>query len=65
MPARFRSIGRAAAADSNVLAAPGISVKLSALCPRFELAQTARAVAELGERLLALARSSRARPASR
>jgi RHH-type proline utilization regulon transcriptional repressor/proline dehydrogenase/delta 1-pyrroline-5-carboxylate dehydrogenase len=48
-------VGRAAA-NANPLNAPGISVKLSALCPRFEFAQSARAVAELGDRLATLAR---------
>jgi RHH-type proline utilization regulon transcriptional repressor/proline dehydrogenase/delta 1-pyrroline-5-carboxylate dehydrogenase len=50
------AIGRESASSDDVLGAPSISVKLSALCPRYELAQSARAVAELGERLLALAR---------
>jgi RHH-type proline utilization regulon transcriptional repressor/proline dehydrogenase/delta 1-pyrroline-5-carboxylate dehydrogenase len=36
--------------------APSVSVKLSALCPRFEVAQSARAVEELSERLLVLAK---------
>jgi RHH-type proline utilization regulon transcriptional repressor/proline dehydrogenase/delta 1-pyrroline-5-carboxylate dehydrogenase len=40
--------------------APSISVKLSALCTRFEFAHGARAVAELGERLLVLARLAKA-----
>jgi RHH-type proline utilization regulon transcriptional repressor/proline dehydrogenase/delta 1-pyrroline-5-carboxylate dehydrogenase len=40
--------------------APSISVKLSALCPRFELAQSARAVEELSERLLVLAKLAKA-----
>ncbi|MFQ5660726.1 MAG: bifunctional proline dehydrogenase/L-glutamate gamma-semialdehyde dehydrogenase PutA [Gammaproteobacteria bacterium] len=34
---------------------PGISVKLSALCPRFDYTQQQRAVPELGKRLLTLA----------
>jgi RHH-type proline utilization regulon transcriptional repressor/proline dehydrogenase/delta 1-pyrroline-5-carboxylate dehydrogenase len=36
--------------------APSVSVKLSALCPRFEVAQSARAVGDLCERLLVLAK---------
>ncbi|MFN7136471.1 MAG: bifunctional proline dehydrogenase/L-glutamate gamma-semialdehyde dehydrogenase PutA, partial [Thermomonas sp.] len=39
-----------------VFAAPSISVKLSALHPRYEHAKRARVLAELGERLLELAR---------
>ena len=39
---------------------PGISVKLSSLCPRFEPNQSARAVSELTERLLRLATAARA-----
>ncbi|TCT20050.1 bifunctional proline dehydrogenase/L-glutamate gamma-semialdehyde dehydrogenase PutA [Thermomonas haemolytica] len=46
---------RAAGADA-VFAAPSISVKLSALHPRYEHAKRARVLAELGERLLELAR---------
>jgi RHH-type proline utilization regulon transcriptional repressor/proline dehydrogenase/delta 1-pyrroline-5-carboxylate dehydrogenase len=46
-----------AAADIEVgsVAAPSISVKLSALFPRYEFAQAARVHAELGPRLLELA----------
>lgn len=39
---------------------PGISVKLSALCPRYEPLQQARAVSELTDRLLHLANRARA-----
>ncbi|MGR8933781.1 MAG: bifunctional proline dehydrogenase/L-glutamate gamma-semialdehyde dehydrogenase PutA [Gammaproteobacteria bacterium] len=39
---------------------PGISIKLSALCPRFEPLQQDRAVAELTEKLLYLAKHARA-----
>jgi len=45
--------------NGDLLAAPSVSVKLSALCPRFELAQAARAVTELGGRVLTLARLAR------
>lgn len=38
---------------------PGISVKLSALHPRYELSQRARVLAELGERAGALARAAK------
>ena len=41
--------------DGDVRAAPGLSVKLSALHPRFEENQRARVLAELTPRLLALA----------
>ena len=37
-------------------AAPSVSVKLSALYPRFEVAQSARAIEALGDRLLVLAK---------
>jgi RHH-type transcriptional regulator, proline utilization regulon repressor / proline dehydrogenase / delta 1-pyrroline-5-carboxylate dehydrogenase len=39
----------------DIFANPGISVKLSALCPRYEPLQHVRAVKELTEKLLALA----------
>ena len=38
---------------------PGISIKLSALHPRYELTQRERVIAELGERTLALARMAK------
>ena len=38
---------------------PGISVKLSSLCPRFEPGQAARAVSELAHRLLRLGKAAR------
>ncbi|MEE8544548.1 MAG: bifunctional proline dehydrogenase/L-glutamate gamma-semialdehyde dehydrogenase PutA, partial [Alphaproteobacteria bacterium] len=51
----------AAAGDSDDLVArPGISVKLSALHPRFEFSQRRRLMAELAPRLLELARRARA-----
>jgi RHH-type transcriptional regulator, proline utilization regulon repressor / proline dehydrogenase / delta 1-pyrroline-5-carboxylate dehydrogenase len=52
-------VGSEAAVADDPLSAPGISVKLSALCPRLEFAQAARATAELGERLTTLARLAR------
>ena len=45
----------AAAGSSDIRDNPGISVKLSALHPRYEWAKKARVMAELGPRLLALA----------
>jgi RHH-type proline utilization regulon transcriptional repressor/proline dehydrogenase/delta 1-pyrroline-5-carboxylate dehydrogenase len=52
------AIGRSAAARP-VVAAPGISVKLSALHPRYETAQRDRVLAEMGPCLLTLARRAR------
>jgi proline dehydrogenase len=50
-------IGRAAAAEPGRApeALPSISVNLSALHPRYEIAKRERVLAELGPRLLALA----------
>ena len=50
----IRTIG-AAATGGSILERPGISVKLSALFPRFEYRQRDRAVRELAARLLPLA----------
>jgi RHH-type transcriptional regulator, proline utilization regulon repressor / proline dehydrogenase / delta 1-pyrroline-5-carboxylate dehydrogenase len=44
---------------ADVLNAPGLSVKLSALHPRYEEGQRARVLAELAPRLLALAEAAR------
>src|SRR5437899_614179 len=49
------------AADRRSADRPGISVKLSALHPRFEPISRSRALAELGPKLLALARRAKAR----
>ncbi|MBV8889036.1 MAG: bifunctional proline dehydrogenase/L-glutamate gamma-semialdehyde dehydrogenase PutA [Alphaproteobacteria bacterium] len=48
----------AAARGRAITEAPGISVKLSALHPRYELAQRERVLAELRPRLLSLARQA-------
>src|SRR5689334_8217436 len=48
-----------AAAGSSVEAAPGISLKLSALHPRYEIAQRERVMRELLPSLLVLARQAR------
>jgi RHH-type proline utilization regulon transcriptional repressor/proline dehydrogenase/delta 1-pyrroline-5-carboxylate dehydrogenase len=48
------------AGNDDIYANPGISVKLSALCPRYETLQRARAVSELTDRLLHLANHARA-----
>ncbi len=53
--AGIHAIGRAAA-GRGVFAGPGISLKLSALHPRYSRAQRERVFAELGPRLAALAR---------
>jgi RHH-type proline utilization regulon transcriptional repressor/proline dehydrogenase/delta 1-pyrroline-5-carboxylate dehydrogenase len=45
--------------DASDEAAPGISVKLSALFPRYEFAQRERVLAELGPRLLRVASEAR------
>jgi RHH-type transcriptional regulator, proline utilization regulon repressor / proline dehydrogenase / delta 1-pyrroline-5-carboxylate dehydrogenase len=57
--AAIAAIGRAAAGRA-VEQAPGISVKLSALHPRYETAQRERVRRELTPRLLALAKQARA-----
>lgn len=43
----------------GIYANPGISIKLSALCPRYEPLQHIRALRELSDKLLALARAAR------
>ena len=53
--AAIHAIGRASA-GRGVVAGPGVSVKLSALHPRYHRAQRERVIAELGPRLVALAR---------
>jgi RHH-type proline utilization regulon transcriptional repressor/proline dehydrogenase/delta 1-pyrroline-5-carboxylate dehydrogenase len=53
------AIGKAAR-EADVAARPGISVKLSALHPRYELAQSARVMAELLPRAKALATQAKA-----
>ncbi|MEM9056748.1 MAG: bifunctional proline dehydrogenase/L-glutamate gamma-semialdehyde dehydrogenase PutA, partial [Pseudomonadota bacterium] len=51
----IEAIGRSGKAGADVFAAPGISVKLSALHPRYEFAQRTRVLKELAPRLLELA----------
>jgi RHH-type proline utilization regulon transcriptional repressor/proline dehydrogenase/delta 1-pyrroline-5-carboxylate dehydrogenase len=53
------AIGASAAASSGVHAAPGISVKLSALHPRYEYAKRERIMRELAPRLRVLAERAR------
>ena len=52
-------VGRAARTDLDITARNSISVKLSALHPRYELAQKDRVMAELAPRLHALVRLAR------
>ncbi|MGZ8222176.1 MAG: bifunctional proline dehydrogenase/L-glutamate gamma-semialdehyde dehydrogenase PutA [Methylobacter sp.] len=47
------------AASADIYANPGISIKLSALCPRYEPLQHGRAVKELTGKLLVLAQTAR------
>src|SRR5579864_2731570 len=51
--------GRVPGRDPGIEAAPGISVKLSALHPRYEMAQYGRVMGELLPSLLVLARDAR------
>ena len=48
------------APSADIYTNPGISVKLSALCPRYEPLQHSRAVKELSDKLLTLAQKARA-----
>ncbi len=57
--AAIEAVGAAATGDS-VFARAGVSVKLSAIHPRFEFAQHDRVMGELAPRLLDLARHARA-----
>jgi len=47
------------AISADIYANPGISIKLSALCPRYEPLQNVRAVKELSDKLLMLAQAAR------
>ena len=58
--AAIAAIGAAVIRGQNVFEAPGISVKLSALHPRYEYAQRTPAVPELSASLLALASAAKA-----
>ena len=55
------AIGSAAGPEPDIDAAPSISVKLSALFPRYEFAQRTRVAAELTPRLRRLVRQARER----
>lgn len=62
----FHSYGKAIetlshhTSSDNIYANPGISIKLSALCPRYEALHHVRAIGELTEKLLALTLKARA-----
>jgi RHH-type proline utilization regulon transcriptional repressor/proline dehydrogenase/delta 1-pyrroline-5-carboxylate dehydrogenase len=53
--AAIEAVGRSAPRASSLLDAPSVSVKLSALCPRYEVPQSARAMRELTAALIELA----------
>jgi len=57
--AAIAAVGRSGGRLESLLDAPSVSVKLSALTPRFEVAQSARAARELVDRLTALALGAR------
>jgi RHH-type transcriptional regulator, proline utilization regulon repressor / proline dehydrogenase / delta 1-pyrroline-5-carboxylate dehydrogenase len=57
--AAIAAVGARVARGTPMLTAPSISVKLSALSPRYEFTQAARAVDEVARRLLALATAAR------
>lgn len=50
----IEAIGKRSTADANVYCRPGISIKLSALHPRYQEAQQERVLLELAPKLLAL-----------
>jgi RHH-type proline utilization regulon transcriptional repressor/proline dehydrogenase/delta 1-pyrroline-5-carboxylate dehydrogenase len=50
------------ASSADIYDNPSISIKLSALCPRYEPLQHIRAIEELTEKLLTLAKKARAAP---
>jgi RHH-type proline utilization regulon transcriptional repressor/proline dehydrogenase/delta 1-pyrroline-5-carboxylate dehydrogenase len=57
--AAIAAVGRSGGRLESLLDAPSVSVKLSALTPRFEVAQSARAARELVDRLTELALAAR------
>jgi RHH-type transcriptional regulator, proline utilization regulon repressor / proline dehydrogenase / delta 1-pyrroline-5-carboxylate dehydrogenase len=57
--AAIESVGRQARATDSLFERAGISVKLSALHPRFEISQRQRVLSELGPRLLQLVTAAR------
>ena len=59
--AAIEAIGAVADRDAGLFARPSISIKLSALHPRYEFAQRERVMPELGGRLIALAGIAKAK----
>jgi RHH-type proline utilization regulon transcriptional repressor/proline dehydrogenase/delta 1-pyrroline-5-carboxylate dehydrogenase len=57
--AAIDAVGAAAQGVRDAMEAPGVSVKLSALHPRYEFSQRERVLGELAPRLLALAQRAR------
>ena len=57
--AAIAAVGDSSKSGRSLLDAPSVSVKLSALCPRYEVAQSARAVRELAAKLSDLAAAAR------
>ena len=55
----IKALGGVVDVGIQVQERPGISVKLSSLCPRFEPGQSARAVTELADRMLHLGKAAR------
>jgi len=55
----IRAIGNGLGKNGDVIGGPGISVKLSALHPRYEYSQRERVLRDLPERLLALCEAAR------
>ena len=58
--AAIAAVGATVPTDTTILEAPSVSVKLSALSPRYDFAQCDRAVDEVAGRLLPLAQAARA-----
>jgi RHH-type proline utilization regulon transcriptional repressor/proline dehydrogenase/delta 1-pyrroline-5-carboxylate dehydrogenase len=58
--AAIETVGGNGGRPGSLLDAPSVSVKLSALCPRFDVPQSGRAVRELVDRLTELALAARA-----
>ena len=56
----IETLGRGAGPETDSAEQPGISVKLSSLCPRFEPGQAERAIRELTTRMLRLCTAARA-----
>jgi RHH-type proline utilization regulon transcriptional repressor/proline dehydrogenase/delta 1-pyrroline-5-carboxylate dehydrogenase len=57
--AAIAAVGGSVGRGGSLLDAPSVSVKLSALCPRYEVAESARAVREISAKLTELALAAR------